>query len=170
MLTRWSPFKTCVKYLECSFWNENEIIIWQSSIIFLIFSLVEWRMAPTESWTNNLYTISKSRYHRETFTLSVPKSCCSSLCPFHSSLFFALNLNCQNIHCKLPQISPGAYIFQRPLLWRLSLDGPLFGGAYIRREICVSESIGLAYSGKEIKLALRMKIFLKLSHASTLSL
>ena len=26
----------------------------------------------------------------------------------------------------------------------------MFGGAYVRREICVSKSIGLAFSGKEI--------------------
>ena len=29
-------------------------------------------------------------------------------------------------------------------------EGPIFGGAYVRREICVSKSIGLACSGKEI--------------------
>ena len=28
--------------------------------------------------------------------------------------------------------------------------GLIFGGAYVRREICVSKSIGLAYSWKEI--------------------
>ena len=28
--------------------------------------------------------------------------------------------------------------------------GPIFGGAYVRREICVSKSIGLACSSKEI--------------------
>ena len=32
----------------------------------------------------------------------------------------------------------------------LFLDGLIFGGAYVRREICVSKSIGLACSGKEI--------------------
>ena len=30
------------------------------------------------------------------------------------------------------------------------MEGPIFGGAYVRREICVSKSIGLACSGKEI--------------------
>ena len=30
------------------------------------------------------------------------------------------------------------------------MEGPIFGGAYLRREICVSKSIGLACSGKEI--------------------
>ena len=30
------------------------------------------------------------------------------------------------------------------------MEGLIFGGAYLRREICVSKSIGLACSGKEI--------------------
>ena len=44
---------------------------------------------------------------------------------------------------KIPKISPGAYIFQRPFLRGLTLEGLIFGGAYLRREICVSKSIGL---------------------------
>ena len=51
---------------------------------------------------------------------------------------------------KIPKIGPGAYIFQRPFLRGLFLEEPIFGGAYVRREICVSKSIGLACSGKEI--------------------
>ena len=51
---------------------------------------------------------------------------------------------------KIPKISHGAYIFQRPFLRGLFLKGLIFGGAYLRREICVSKSIGLACSGKEI--------------------
>ena len=50
---------------------------------------------------------------------------------------------------KIPKISPGAYIFQRPFLRGLFLEGLIFGGAYVQREICVSTSIGLACSGKE---------------------
>ena len=50
---------------------------------------------------------------------------------------------------KIPKISPWAYTFQRPFLRGLFLEGPIFGGAYVRREICVSKSIGLACSGKE---------------------
>ena len=42
------------------------------------------------------------------------------------------------------KISPGAYIFQRPFLRGLFLEGLIFGGAYLRREICVSKSVGLA--------------------------
>ena len=45
---------------------------------------------------------------------------------------------------KIPTISPGAYIFQRPILRGLFLEGLLFGGAYLLRKICVSKSIGLA--------------------------
>ena len=40
---------------------------------------------------------------------------------------------------KILKISPGAYIFQRPFLRGLFLEGPTFGGAYLRREICVSK-------------------------------
>ena len=47
-------------------------------------------------------------------------------------------------YCKIPKISPGAYIFQRPFLRGLFLEGLIFGGAYLRSEICVSKSIGLA--------------------------
>ena len=43
---------------------------------------------------------------------------------------------------KIPKISPGAYIFQRPFF-----EGLIFGGAYLRKEICVSKSIGLPCSG-----------------------
>ena len=50
----------------------------------------------------------------------------------------------QIIHRKIPKISPGAYIFQRPFLRGLFLEGLIFGGAYLCREICVSKSLGLA--------------------------
>ena len=45
---------------------------------------------------------------------------------------------------KIPKISPWAYISQRPFLRGLFLEGLIFGGAYLRKEICVSKSIGLA--------------------------
>ena len=47
------------------------------------------------------------------------------------------------VYRKIPKISPEAYIFQRPFLRGLFLEGLIFGGAYLRREICVSKSIGL---------------------------
>ena len=49
----------------------------------------------------------------------------------------------QGAYRKIPKISPGAYIFQRPFLKGLFLEGLLFGRAYLRREICISKSIGL---------------------------
>ena len=48
---------------------------------------------------------------------------------------------------KIPKISPGAYIFQRPFLRGLFLEGPILGKAYVWREICVIKSAGL---GNEI--------------------
>ena len=45
---------------------------------------------------------------------------------------------------KIPKIGPRAYIFQRPFLRGLFLEGLIFGGAYLRRKVCVSKSIGLA--------------------------
>ena len=51
---------------------------------------------------------------------------------------------------KIPKISPGAYIFQRPFLRGLFLERPIFGGAYVRREMCIIKSVGLNCSGNEI--------------------
>ena len=44
---------------------------------------------------------------------------------------------------KILKISPGAYIFQRPFLRGLFLEGLIFEGAYLQRKICISKSIGL---------------------------
>ena len=49
-----------------------------------------------------------------------------------------------SIYHKISKKSPGAYIFQRPFLRGLFLEGLIFGGAYVQREICVSKSIKLA--------------------------
>ena len=51
---------------------------------------------------------------------------------------------------KIPKISPGVYIFQRPFQRGLFLEGLIFGVVYLRREICVSKSIGLALQLKVI--------------------
>ena len=48
------------------------------------------------------------------------------------------------IYRKIPKISPGAYNFQRPILSGLFLEGLIFRAACLQREICVSNSIGLA--------------------------
>ena len=42
------------------------------------------------------------------------------------------------------KISPGAYMLQRPPLRGLFLENLIFGGAYLRREICISKLTGLA--------------------------
>ena len=44
-----------------------------------------------------------------------------------------------------PKISPGAYIFQTLFLRGLFLEGLIFVGAYLRREICVGLLFGGAY-------------------------
>ena len=48
-----------------------------------------------------------------------------------------LGLYFPSLYRKIPIINPGAYIFQRPFLRGLFLEGLIFGGAYVRREICV---------------------------------
>ena len=54
------------------------------------------------------------------------------------------------IYHKILKISPGAYIFQRSFLRGLFSEGPIFGGAYVRRDICLLKLVGLACSGKEM--------------------
>ena len=56
----------------------------------------------------------------------------------------AVRFHTETNYRKIPKISLGAYIFQRPFLRGLFLQGLILGGAYLRREICVSKSIGLA--------------------------
>ena len=43
----------------------------------------------------------------------------------------------RDIPGKIPKISPGSYVFQRPFLRGLFLDRLIFVGAYLRREVCV---------------------------------
>ena len=61
---------------------------------------------------------------------------------FPSDFFFAeVQLFCIR---KIPKISPGAYIFQRPFLTGLFLERLIFGETYLQREIFVANLIGLA--------------------------
>ena len=69
-------------------------------------------------------------------------------------VFQVLSLFRLNCYRKIPKISPWAYIFQRPFLRGLFLEGLIFGGVYLWREICVSKSIGLAFSLEGILLFL----------------
>ena len=70
-----------------------------------------------------------------------------------------------NSYCKTPKISPGAYIFQRPFLRGLFLEGLIYGekfalqnrlGLYscTGREICLK-----AYSWKEIYVSNLQQVF-----------
>ena len=45
--------------------------------------------------------------------------------------------NFAKLYRKIPKISPRAYIFQRSFLRGLYLEGLIFGGTSVRREICV---------------------------------
>ena len=63
---------------------------------------------------------------------------------FHSGWTFVGKIDLLFKYRKIPKISPGAYIFQRPFLRGLFLEGLIFGGDYLWREIRVSKSIGLA--------------------------
>ena len=56
-----------------------------------------------------------------------------------------MNLTLKETDLRVYLKSPGAYIFHRPFLRRLILEGPIFGGVYLRREIRVSKLIGLAW-------------------------
>ena len=49
------------------------------------------------------------------------------------------------VYRKIPKISPGAYIFERPLLRGLFLEGLISGGAYFWRGLFLE---GLIYGGK----------------------
>ena len=52
------------------------------------------------------------------------------------------NIICLLSHRKIPKISPGAYIFQRPFLKSLFLEGLIFGGAYLWREFACQNRLG----------------------------
>ena len=69
----------------------------------------------------------------------------------HLNFDYMNRVNKMNLkYCKIPKISPRAYIFQRPFFKGLFLEGPIFRGAYAWREICVIKLVGLDCSGKEI--------------------
>ena len=65
-------------------------------------------------------------------------------CRDHGHLTSSLILITFTAYRKIPKISSGAYIFQKPFLRGLLLEGLIFGGAYLRREISVAKSIRLA--------------------------
>ena len=54
------------------------------------------------------------------------------------------------IYREIAKISPGLIFFKGPFWRGLFLGGLIFGGAYLRREVCVSKRLGWPYSWKEI--------------------
>ena len=62
---------------------------------------------------------------------------------FSCSLYCSSKISVFNLGTtvKFRKISPRAYIFQWPFLRGLFLEGLIFGGAYLRREICVYKLI-----------------------------
>ena len=83
------------------------------------------------------------------------KSCLSPKYFLNGNVVMVLSQNIgrdsfNSTYRKIPKISPGTYIFQRPFLRSLFLERLIIVWAYVRREISVSKSIGLACSGKEI--------------------
>ena len=98
-------------------------------IISILWTVCLFRIPPKVSWWKMIKMLWRSVHKR---------------CFCHRKISTVLQYR------KIPKISPWAYIFQRPFLRGLFLEGLKFGGAYLRREICVSKSIGLACSGKEI--------------------
>ena len=58
-----------------------------------------------------------------------------------------MDLNPVPEYCKIPKISPGAYIFQRPFLRGLFLEGLIFRGAYLWRKIYVAKLSGQQLEG-----------------------
>ena len=70
-------------------------------------------------------------------------------CCFYTEIFWRPFLIIFWQYRKIPKISPRADIIPRPFLRGLFLEGLIFGGAYVRREICVSKSIRLDCSGRK---------------------
>ena len=74
----------------------------------------------------------------------------------------AVRFHTETNYRKIPKISLGAYIFQRPFLRGLFLQGLIFGGAYLQREICVSKSNGLPfYLGVNLPFLLCFTLYLR---------
>ena len=49
-----------------------------------------------------------------------------------------------NKHRKIPKISPGAYIFQRPFLRGLFLEGLIYGGKFVFQKLSARLILGLS--------------------------
>jgi len=59
-----------------------------------------------------------------------------------SSLILGFPGKAKRKYRKIPKISPRAYIFQRPFLRGLFLEGLIFGGAYLWRKFAFQNRLG----------------------------
>ena len=74
-------------------------------------------------WINNLLLLQELLVSHITF-----RDCCVSGAPSRTHFF----LQPFSKYRKFPKISPGAYIFQRPFLRGLFLEGLIYGGKFAR--------------------------------------
>ena len=103
--------------------------------------LLSWTLSCKGFWINNSTLLYQWWNCTAGIQLKYNQTCLICYCLEKSNTFN---------YCKIPKISHGVYIFQRPCLKGLFLEGLVFRGAYARRKMCVSKSIGLAYSWKEV--------------------
>ena len=61
----------------------------------------------------------------------------------------------------IPKISPGAYIFQGPFLRGLFLEGLIFGGGYVQREICLKIDWASLILGRKFTIFLCFTLYLR---------
>ena len=108
------------------------------------------------------HSLSSTAIHNNLLTLTAPLLVDNSLIlitycqPVHISLHLYTGLQILNSYRKIPKMSPGAYIFQRPFLRGSFLEGLILGGAYLRREIDWSS---LIFGGKFTVFALFYFVF-----------
>ena len=82
---------------------------------------------------------------------------------YHYSLSYATFGNLEHLkYRKIPKISPGAYIFQRPFLRGLFLEGLIFEGAYLWGEICVLKfETGVFVVGRKFTIFALFNLYLR---------
>ena len=109
-------------------WNNcicSLLLDWRTLFVQHVYCFSSWGQPHNHPFLRRLNRINLCEgFWRKSYTLP-------------QTLYLSLSLkNCR----KIPKISPGAYIFQRPFLRGLVLEGLILGGAYLWREICASKS------------------------------
>ena len=94
-------------------------------IISLCFKLfIQPKTTTTRTWPINDHTVF-SKFNASGRRLIQTRSCGPSVCPIKSAVSL---LVIWITYRKIPKISPGTYIFQRPFLRGLFLEGLIYGG------------------------------------------